>query len=164
MQIIIVSDYSEQVATLRTLALETLVSRAEGFTHPAAALDWCMDHEPDLVFVDYTMRACDGLEFLRRFRAMPHLQGVPVVLMLPEGYGAIKAAAWKLGVTDFLSNPVDRIEFIARARNLLLLRYTRTVAAHPGAQDQAAAENALLTGTGDWRDPMQPSGMLGQLH
>lgn len=124
MQIVIVSDNSEQVASLRALALESGLEQVECFTHPAAALDWCADHEPDLVLADYLMRACDGLEFLRRFRAMPHLGGVPIVLVLPAilGLGGVRASAWQLGVTDFLTAPVDNTEFIARARNLLLLR------------------------------------------
>jgi CheY-like chemotaxis protein len=81
MQIVIVSDYPEQVASLQSWAFEAGIASVECFTHPAAALDWCLDHEPDLVLVDYAMRACDGLEFLRRFRAMPHLNAVSIVLM-----------------------------------------------------------------------------------
>jgi putative two-component system response regulator len=124
MQIVIVSDNSEQVAALRALALNAGLERVECFTHPAAALDWCAGHEPDLVLADYMMRACDGLEFLRRFRAMPHLGGVPIVLLLPAmlGLGSVRATAWQLGVTDFLGAPVDNTEFVARVRNLLLLR------------------------------------------
>jgi putative two-component system response regulator len=124
MRIIIVSDHQEQVASLRAFALDAGLEQVEGFTHPAAALDWCAGHEPDLVLVDYVMRACDGLEFLRRFRAMPHLGEVPIVLMLPPvpGLGSVRATAWKLGVTDFLAAPVDHTEFVARVRNLLLLR------------------------------------------
>jgi len=124
MQIVIVSDHQEQVAALRALALEAGLEHVECFTHPAAALDWCATNEPDLVLADYVMRACDGLEFLRRFRAMPHLANVPLVLVLPAmlGLGGVRATAWQLGVTDFLSAPVDNTEFIARVRNLLLLR------------------------------------------
>jgi len=124
MQIVIVSDHSEQVASLRALALDAGLEQVEGFTHPAAALDWCIDHTPDLILADYMMRACDGLEFLRRARALAHLAEVPIVLMLPPlpGLGSLRAAAWKLGATDFLSSPVDHTEFVARVRNLLLLR------------------------------------------
>jgi len=124
MQILIVSDSLEQVGALRALALDAGLKQVEAFTHPAAALDWCAGNEPDLVLVDQMMRACDGLEFLRRFRALPHLGDVPFVLMLPPlaGLGSVRALAWKLGVTDFLSLPVDHTEFVVRLRNLLLLR------------------------------------------
>src|SRR5262245_42274500 len=124
MQIVIVSDHPDQVAALRALALDAGLENVVCFTHPAAALDWCATHEPDLVLADYVMRACDGLEFLRRFRAMPHLANVPVVLMLPAmaGLGSVRATAWQLGATDFLTTPVDNTEFVARVRNLLLLR------------------------------------------
>ncbi|HEX4328767.1 MAG TPA: response regulator [Burkholderiales bacterium] len=124
MQIVIVSDSLEQVDALRAMALRAGLKRVECFTHPAAALDWCADNEPDLVLADHMMRACDGLEFLRRLRAMPHLGDVPFVLMLPpvSGLGPVRALAWKLGAADFLTTPVDDTEFVARVRNLLLLR------------------------------------------
>jgi putative two-component system response regulator len=146
MQIVIVSDHPDQVGSLQGLAADAGIDSIEGFTHPAAALDWCADHEPDLVLVDYMMRACDGLEFLRRFRAMPHLAEVPIVLMLAPGLGSIRAAAWQAGVTDFLDTPVDATEFAARSRNLLLLRAVTLAAA-----DQAIQADLSLTQASDWR-------------
>jgi len=124
MQIAIVTDNPEQLAVLRALALDAGLEQVKCFTHPAAALDWCAEHEPDLVLADYMMRACDGLEFLRRFRAMPHLGSASIILVLPSmlGLAGVRASAWQLGVTDFLGTPVDNTEFVARVRNLLLLR------------------------------------------
>ena len=148
MQIVIVSDQSGQVSSLQALALEAGIKHAEGFNHPAAALDWCAENVPDLVLVDYLMRACDGLEFLRRFRAMSHLRNVPVLLMLPEvpGLASVRAAAWKLGVTDFLGTPVDPTEFVARVRNLLLLRAAGLL------HLEASAPATMLMDT-QWREP-----------
>ena len=147
MQIVIVSDHSEQVATLQALAVEVGIEHAQGFTHPAAALDWCAENVPDLVLVDYMMRACDGLEFIRRYRAMSHLRNVPVVLMLPAvtGLAGVRAAAWKLGATDFLGTPVDPTEFITRVRNLLVLRAAGLL------QLQAAGPDTMLLDT-QWRE------------
>jgi len=163
MQILIVSDSLDQVGTLRALALGAGLKHVEGFTHPAAALDWCADNAPDLVLVDQMMRACDGLEFLRRFRALPHLLDVPFVLMLPPvaGLGAVRALAWKLGVTDFLSLPVDDTEFVVRLRNLLLLRSAvLTHAELPGF----SARPPQASGA-HWLDaPLAESHSLAQFH
>jgi len=147
MQILIVSDHFEQVASLQALA-EGGGANAAGFTHPAAALDWCAGHEPDLVLVDYMMRACDGLEFLRRFRTLPHLAEVPVVLMLAPCLGSIRAAAWKMGATDFLDTPVDPTEFAARTRTLLLLRSLSRAGSEP-----VAGADLSLAQANDWRQP-----------
>ena len=165
MQMIIVSDSSEQVATLRALALDAVVDRAEGYTHPAAALDWCVDNQPDLVVVDHLMRACDGLEFLRRFRSMAHLDTVPLLLMVPAGFGSIKAAAWRLGATDFLAKPVDSTEFIARARNLLLLRNTTGLVQplHRASAPRIPGRLAV-TDSAEWRAPALLPGRSGSLH
>lgn len=163
MQILIVSDSPEQVGALRALALDAGLKQVEGFTHPAAALDWCADNEPDLVLVDLMMRACDGLEFLRRFRAMPHLGDVPFVLMLPPlaGLGAVRAMAWKLGTTDFLSLPVDHTEFVVRLRNLLLLRS----AALTRAELPGVTARPLQAGEAHWLEvPPADHRSLAQFH
>jgi PleD family two-component response regulator len=162
MQIIIVSDLQAQVEGLRGLAMEAGLEKVEGFTHPAAALDWCAGHEPDLVLVDYMMRACDGLEFLRRFRAMSHLAGVPIVLMLPSvpGLGPVRASAWNLGVTDFLSTPVDNTECIARLRNLLLLRSTARL--QPASPSLPATPAGMLDKR--WLDGTVAAPNLAQFH
>lgn len=143
MQIIIVSDHPEQAAAMRALALEGGPDQVEVFSHPAAALDWCAGHEPDLMLVDYVMRACDGLEFLRRVRALPHLAAVPFILTLPPapGLGPVRAMALKLGVSDFLTAPADHSEFAARTRNLLLLRGMQQ--ARPGLGRLTAPETPL---------------------
>ena len=165
MQMIIVSDSSEQVATLRALALDMGVERAEGYTHPAAALDWCVDNLPDLIVVDYLMRACDGLEFLRRLRCMPHLEAVPVLLMVPVGFSGIKAAAWKLGATDFLAKPVDPVEFVARTRNLLLLSQVPGLAqALPRSPVPHISARPTLAEPIEWRDPAMSAAPSGALH
>lgn len=162
MQIVIVSDSPEQVGSLCALALDAGLKQVQGFNHPAAALDWCADHHPDLVLVDHMMRACDGLEFLRRFRAHGHLAGVPFVLMLPPvaGLGSVRALAWKLGVTDFLSTPVCNTEFIARVRNLLLLREALRARAHAGA----LAGRTLEAANSHWLDAPGGQPGLAQFH
>ncbi len=125
MQILIVSDSPEQVGALRALALDAGLKQVEGFNHPAAALDWCAGNEPDLVLVDHMMRACDGLEFSAPPAPCRTWATCAFVLMLPAplpGLGPVRALAWKLGAADFLTTPVDDTEFVARVRNLLLLR------------------------------------------
>jgi CheY-like chemotaxis protein len=56
--------------------MESLVKRAGEFSlhlfqDSAAGLAWCLENLPDLVIVDYMMPPPDGLEFIRRFRALP---------------------------------------------------------------------------------------------
>jgi len=93
--------------------------------HAQAALDWCADHTPDLVVVDYLMPDLDGLTFLRRFRALPGMREVPVVMVTGATEMAVRHEALRLSANDFLTKPVNGIEFNVRIGNLLALQQAR---------------------------------------
>lgn len=94
-------------------------------TDAKAALDWCTDHVPDLVVVDYLMPDIDGLTLLRRFRTLPGMGEVPVVMVTAATEIAVRHKALRLGANDFLTKPVDYIEFNVRIGNLLALQQAR---------------------------------------
>ena len=125
MPVIIVCDQPAELTRLQSLSGEAGLPRALCFNHPAAALDWCDVHTPDLMLVDHLMRATDGLEFTRRVRARPRLREVPLILMLHDEFAPICGAALALGVTDTLRKPFDPAEFRSRTTNLLALHRAR---------------------------------------
>ncbi len=77
---------------------------------------------PDLVIVDYMMPDLDGLAFISRFRKIPGRAELPVLMITANDDKDIRYEALQIGATDFLTKPVDRIEFSARVRNMLALR------------------------------------------
>jgi putative two-component system response regulator len=91
-------------------------------TDPAAALVWCRSHLPDLVLVDYMMPEIDGLEFLRRFRALPGMTAVPLIMVTADTDVAVRHEALRLSANDFLTKPVNHTELNVRVGNLLALR------------------------------------------
>jgi two-component system, cell cycle response regulator len=95
---------------------------ASTFTDPNKALVCCTQAAPDLVLLDYHMPQMNGIEFLSKFRAIPHLKDVPVVMITGEEKRETLYEALEAGANDFLRKPVDDIELITRARNLLELR------------------------------------------
>lgn len=58
---------------------------------------------PDVVFLDITMPGMDGVEVLRRIRAI--FPDLPVIILSGWGTDAQIAAARELGVTDVLQKP-----------------------------------------------------------
>lgn len=94
----------------------------EAFEHPRKALAWASKTTPDLVITDFTMPEMNGAEFIRAFRALPHAEEVPVVVVTVFEDRKLRYLALEAGATDFLLSPVDHEEFRARARNLLTLR------------------------------------------
>ena len=120
---VVIVDDSEINLTL----FKTFVSRIDAleplcFGVSADALAWCEHGAPDIVIVDYMMPAPDGLEFVRRLTAMPHLRDVPVIMITATDQKQVRLAALESGAVDFLTKPVDKTEFLARVRNMATMR------------------------------------------
>ncbi|MDO8283863.1 MAG: response regulator [Rhodoferax sp.] len=89
------------------------------FAQARDALSWAQDNDPDLVIVDYMMPDMDGLEFIRALRELPGRDAVPVVMITANDQKQLRYRALDLGANDFLTKPVDKVEFLARTRNML---------------------------------------------
>ncbi len=92
------------------------------FSNSLQGLQWCIDNEPDLVIVDYMMPDLDGIGFIERFRAAPGRSETPVLMITANDDKEIRYEALQRGATDFLTKPVDTVEFRARAAIMLTLR------------------------------------------
>ncbi len=95
------------------------------FSDPRAGLGWAQENAMDLVIVDYMMPELDGLEFIRLLREMPANAATPVLMITANDQKQIRYRALDSGANDFLTKPVDKIEFLARAKNMLNLSEAR---------------------------------------
>ncbi|MBR0568419.1 response regulator [Azoarcus sp. L1K30] len=123
---------------LNLTLMDKLVGRVGGcearcFADPVVALDWCETHEPDLIVVDYMMPGIDGLEFIRRIRAVHDHDDLPILMVTANSERSTRYDALELGANDFLTKPIDPHEFQPRVRNMLKLRE-----AHLATRDRAA--------------------------
>lgn len=132
-QVLIVDD-----AEINLILFEALVKRmgnsaSKVFSEAPKGLDWAQNHDVDLVIVDYMMPELDGIEFISRLRATPGKEDVPVLMITANDQKQIRYRALDAGATDFLTKPVDKVEFIARANNMLLLGASRKALADRAA-------------------------------
>lgn len=95
------------------------------FSNPRAGLAWAQGNPMDLVIVDYMMPELNGLEFIRLLRDMPGQAATPVLMITANDQKQIRYRALDSGANDFLTKPVDKIEFLARAKNMLNLSEAR---------------------------------------
>jgi len=142
------------------------------------AFDWCGNHEADLVIVDrHLRRGGDGLDFVRRFRGLYDALTVPVLMVTGDLAREVRIDALAAGATDFLTKPVDNIEFSSRVKNMLMLRtYERRVtnhAAHLAAEVREATQAISnreheviirLARTAEYLDPTTGSHILRIAH
>ena len=133
MNVVIVDDTQINVTLMQALINRIEGCKPIGFTDSAAGLQWCIDGNPDLVIVDYMMPAPDGIEFIKRLRAQPTKAEVPILMVTADHEKEVRYRALETGANDFLTKPIDRIEFTSRVKNMLAIRRS-----HVALADRAA--------------------------
>ena len=124
-QVLIVDDTEVNLILFAALVKKLGDCTPHAFAQARDALAWLVDNEPDLIIVDYMMPDVDGLEFMRLLREVPGRAHVPVVMITANDQKQLRYRALDLGATDFLTKPVDKVEFLARTRNMLLVSEAR---------------------------------------
>src|SRR5574343_829043 len=128
--VLIIDDSDINLTLIKALVLKLGECEPVLFDKPLAALEWCRSHVPDLVIVDYMMPDMDGLKFISAFRGLHGRNEIPVLMITANDQRDVRYDALLGGANDFLTKPIDRIEFSARARNMLSLRTGQKFLAH----------------------------------
>jgi putative two-component system response regulator len=124
-QVLIVDDTEINLILFGALVKRLDDCQAHVFADSRQALAWVTENVPDLIIVDYMMPDLDGIEFIRLVREMPGRQLVPILMITANDQKQIRYRALDLGANDFLTKPIDKVEFLARARNMLSLNLAR---------------------------------------
>ena len=124
-QVLIVDDTEINLILFGALVKKLDDCEAHVFSNPREALAWVTENVPDLIIVDYMMPELDGLEFIRLTRDLPGRKLVPILMITANDQKQIRYRALDLGANDFLTKPIDKIEFLARTRNMLGLNQAR---------------------------------------
>lgn len=78
---------------------------------------------PDLVLLDVMLPGIDGLETLRRLKALPSLARVPVIMASAKGEDPDVVAGLELGADDYVVKPYSPRVLVARVRTALRRRF-----------------------------------------
>jgi CheY-like chemotaxis protein len=106
---------------LRDAGYENVIITCE----PTEAMGIIADKQPDLLLLDIMMPEVNGLDILQEVRSADRFPHLPVIILTASTDHDIKAKALELGVTDFLSKPMDPIELLPRIRNALSIKALR---------------------------------------
>lgn len=122
-RVLIVDDQS----TGRVILAEIVRSidkfvEAVTFEDPEAALEYARTHAVDMVITDYQMPKMNGVDLVRELRKVFRDETIPIVVITVDKQLEVRYQALNSGAIDFLTRPIDRIEYRQRFINLLALR------------------------------------------
>ncbi|TAH11730.1 MAG: response regulator [Curvibacter sp.] len=119
--VLIVDDTEVNLVLFGALVKKLGNCEAHTFLHPLKALEWAATHGVDLVIVDYMMPDIDGLQFIAKFRAIGGCASTPLLMITANDRKDVRYRALDAGANDFLTKPVDKVEFLARSKNMLVV-------------------------------------------
>ncbi len=123
MRVVIVDDTHINLVLMSRLIKKLDDVETVAFQNAREAVDWCHSNPYDLLILDYMMPEINGLDFLYLLKNEARNQPPPPVLMVTASQDIdIRHRALENGASDFLIKPIDKIEFLARTRNMLQLR------------------------------------------
>jgi DNA-binding response OmpR family regulator len=76
-------------------------------------------NEPDLVILDLGLPAGDGFVVMERFKAVPALASIPVIVVSGRDHRANQKRAVESGARAFLQKPVNNAELLSVIRQVL---------------------------------------------
>lgn len=176
-KVLIVDD-----AEINLILFEALLKRmgdceSVKFSSSVEGLACAKQDDFDLIIVDYKMRDLNGLEFIAQFRSTPGRKDTPVLMITADDQKPVRYRALDAGATDFLSKPVDKVEFMARVNNMLQLGASRKVLADRNAwldeevrkrtaeiKERERETVIRLSKAAEYRDPETGSHILRMAH
>src|ERR1700759_2848997 len=77
------------------------------------------ENTPDLAVIDWMLPGLSGIELIRRLRARPETQALPIIMLTARGAEPGRVRGPPTGADDYIVKPFSVPELLARIRALL---------------------------------------------
>ncbi len=112
----------EDDASIRDIEIYALNStgfEAVGFEDGRKFWDALKTDRPELVVLDVMLPEIDGIELLKKMKAAPELEDIPVVMATAKGAEYDKIKGLDLGADDYLTKPFGVMELVSCVKAVL---------------------------------------------
>ncbi len=112
----------EDDESIRDLMLYTLTAAgftAEGFSHSQPFWEAMRGRRPQLILLDIMLPGEDGVSILKKLRAHPATEEIPVIMATAKGTEYDRVIGLDLGADDYMSKPFGMMEMVSRVRAVL---------------------------------------------
>lgn len=143
MRILLVDDNKTNLTFLTKLVAKFEECVALPFDNPVDVLGAMPALNFDIAIIDFQMPNYNGVELMTELLRFDGYQNKPIVFVTADGDSAVRMAALNAGAIDFLTKPVNPLEFQARMRNLIALVTAQNKLADKAEWLRAEVEKAV---------------------
>lgn len=112
-------DDDNTICDIEVYTLQQTGFSARGFASGAELFEAIQTETPELIVLDIMMPETDGIEVLKKLRADPQYQNIPVIMATAKGTEMDKIVGLNLGADDYLVKPFGMMEMVARIKAVL---------------------------------------------
>lgn len=112
-------DDDSAIRDIEVYTLNATGFEAKGFADGVSMLHALSEEKPQLIILDIMMPELDGVEVLKKLRAMPETQKIPVIMATAKGMEYDKIQSLDLGADDYLVKPFGVMELVSRVKAVL---------------------------------------------
>jgi len=121
--VVLVVDDNQQNLELLQAYLEDIDCETLAAYDGMEAMAIIVNNLPDLILLDVMMPKMSGFEVCRRIKNDPRTSDIPVIMITAlNEFGDIERGI-DCGTDDFLSKPINKLEFLTRVKTMLKLKH-----------------------------------------
>ncbi|SMD04164.1 HD domain-containing phosphohydrolase [Rhizobium sp. RU36D] len=125
MRILLVDDNNTNLKLLTRLVKKIGDCEPVAYSTPDAVLSALPELDFDVAIIDYQMPVYNGVELFTEIVRFEKYADIPVIFVTADGDMTTRMAALNAGAIDFLTKPINPVEFQARVHNIVSLARAR---------------------------------------
>ncbi|MCE9664305.1 phosphate regulon transcriptional regulator PhoB [Halomonas sp. M5N1S17] len=116
---VLIVDDEAPIREMIAVALEMADYRVLEADNAQTAHAMVVDHQPDLLLLDWMMPGTSGIELARRLKRETATSELPIILLTAKGEEDNKILGLEAGADDYITKPFSPRELVARLKAVL---------------------------------------------
>ncbi|RTR05696.1 phosphate regulon transcriptional regulator PhoB [Halomonas nitroreducens] len=135
---VLIVDDEAPIREMIAVALEMADYRVLEADNAQTAHAMVVDHQPDLVLLDWMMPGTSGIELARRLKREESTAELPIIMLTAKGEEDNKIQGLESGADDYITKPFSPRELVARLKAVLRRATPR------GVEDPVEVDGLML--------------------
>ena len=119
MALVYIVEDDRNIREIETFALRHTGYEVMGFECAKDFYKEMENRKPDIILLDIMLPDEDGLEIVRKLRAIAGTRGIPVIMVTAKASEIDKVKGLDMGADDYMTKPFGVMELISRVKALL---------------------------------------------